>query len=207
MILSSFDELNIPFNSESYIVDFFKPMRISKEQKEERQRAARDFRDYLLDLFLFLGIQSEYLAVNWETIETEMQIAFERAAMKYADNTVMLRKYIADKAFDFVRITRENIDNGSYWLSDERATYEAVNEANEVIGCQEYQDAIDRGCKWKTWLTQRDNRVRKSHREVDGKKIPIDDYFILEKGILLYAGDYYNCPDEVVNCRCYTKYS
>ena len=208
MATINIDEINIPqFDAEKYIEDYFKPMRIGKEEREQRIRAASDFREYLLTLFLLLGIQSEYLAVNWTVIEQQMRIEFERAAMRYANNTQMLRNYIADKASEFVRITQENIDKGNYWVSDERATYEAVNEANEVFGIEDYQQAIDSGMRYKQWITERDNRVRKSHKEVDGKKIPIDDYFVLEKGLMLYPSDYENCPEECPNCRCTVKYS
>lgn len=204
----SIDELNTPgFDAEAYIESYFEPMRISDKEKETRKQASRDFRDYLLTLFLLLGIQTEYLAVNWDVIQAEMQLQFEKAALRYANNTQMLRDYIADKAADFVRTTRENMEEGSYWTSDERATYEAVNEANEVMGIADYQTAVENGMRFKTWLTQNDSRVRKSHRAVEGKKIPIDDYFVLEKGLLLYAGDYENCPEETVNCRCVCKYS
>ncbi len=210
MQINGFDQLNIPadsFDAEKYIESYFDTMRISEEEKETRRQASRDFRDYLLTLFLLIGIQSEYIAVNWTVIEEEMRIEFERAALRHANNSQMLRDYIADKASEFVRITKENIDKGEYWVSDERATYEAVNEANEVFGISEYQDAVESGMKWKEWITQRDPLVRKSHREVDGKKIPINDYFVLEKGIMLYPGDYENCPEECPNCRCVAKYT
>ena len=210
MQINGFDQLNIPadsFDAEEYIESYFDTMRISEEEKETRRQAARDFREYLLILFLLLGIQSEYLAVNWNIIESEMRTEFERAALRYASNTQMLRDYIADKASDFVRITRENIDKGEYWVSDERATMEAVNEANEVFGIDDYETAIESGMKYKEWVTERDSRVRKSHRAVDGKKIPIEDYFVLEKGLMLYPGDYENCPEETPNCRCTVRYS
>lgn len=202
----SIDEIN-SFDYQKYISDYFAPMMISKGEKEKREQAAREFRDYLLTLFLLLGIQTEYLAVNWDVIEREMRTEFERAALRYANNTPMLQAYIADKASDFVRITRENIDKGNYWTSDERATMEAVNEANEVFGLQAYQTAIEQGKKYKVWVTQNDPLVRKSHRAVEGKKIPINDYFVLAKGILLYPGDYENCPDECYNCRCVARYT
>ena len=210
MQINGFDQLNIPadsFDAEEYIESYFDTMRISEEEKETRRQAARDFREYLLILFLLLGIQSEYLAVNWNIIESEMRTEFERAALRYASNTQMLRDYIADKASDFVRITRENIDKGEYWVSDERATMEAVNEANEVFGIDDYETAIESGMKYKEWVTERDSRVRKSHRAVDGKKIPIEDSFVLEKGLMLYPGDYENCPEETPNCRCTVRYS
>ena len=201
------DELNSG-SYDRYINSYFLPMRISKAQKEERIRAAKDFREYLYDLLLFLGIQSEYIAVNWIAFEEEMRVAFETAALRYADNTPMLQEYIVQKASDFARITRENIDKGEYWTSEERAVYEAVNEANEVLGLQEFQTAIERGKNYKIWHGMMDAKERKSHVKMEGKKIPINDYFIMEHGILLYAGDAYNGePEEVVNCRCVTEYT
>lgn len=208
MKINGFDELNTAtFDYEKYIYEYFKPMRISEEEKETRRQAARDFRDYLLTLFLLLGIQTEYLAVNWDVIESEMRVEFQKAAIRYANDTQMLRDYIADKASDFVRITRENIDKGEYWVSDERATMEAVNEANEVFGIDDYETAIESGMKYKSWLSQRDSKVRRSHRKVDGKKIPIEDYFVLEKGLMRFPGCYEDCPEESYGCRCVAVYS
>lgn len=204
----SIDELNIPvFDAEAYIEEYFSPMGITEEQKDERKQASRDFRDFLLTLFLFLGIQSEYIAVNWKYVEDMFRTEFEQAALRYANNTPMLTNYIADKASDFVRITRENIDKGEYWTSDERATYEAVNEANEVLGMTEFQKALESGKKYKTWHGIMDRRERKSHIKMENKRIPINDYFLMDKGILLYPGDAYNGePEEVDNCRCWLTY-
>lgn len=209
MIALKIDEINQAkqFIAEKYIYEYFKPMRISEEEKETRRQAARDFREYLLTLFLLLGIQSEYLAVNWDVIESEMRVEFQKAAIRYASNTQMLRDYIADKASDFVRITRENIDKGEYWVSDERATMEAVNEANEVFGIGEYQYAVESGMKYKTWRGMMDSRERKSHVKMEGKKIPIEDFFVLDKGIMLHPSDFEHCPAESYNCRCVCKYS
>lgn len=206
-MLLNIDEINKPFDADAYIEDYFKPMRINEEEREQRKQASKDFREYLLTLFLLIGIQSEYIAVKWTAIEEEMRIEFERAATRYANNTQMLRNYIADKASEFVRITRENIDKGEYWVSDERATYEAVNEANEVFGIGEYQDAVESGMKWKTWSGMMDSRERKSHVAMEGKKIPIEDFFVLDKGIMLYPADFEHCPAESYNCRCVCKYS
>ena len=208
MKINGFDELKTAtFDYEKYIYEYFKPMQISEEEKETRRQAARDFRDYLLTLFLLLGIQTEYLDVNWDVIESEMRVEFQKAAIRYANNTQMLRDYIADKASDFVRITRENIDKGEYWVSDERATMEAVNEANEVFGIDDYETAIESGMKYKTWRGMMDSRERKSHKAVEGVKIPIDDYFVLEKGMMRFPGCYEDCPEESYGCRCVAVYS
>lgn len=202
----SIDEIN-SFDYQKYIRDYFAPMMITREERDKREQAARDFREYLLTLFLLLGIQSEYLAVNWDVIEREMRSELETAALRYANNTPMLKAYIADKVSDFVRTTQENMEKGSYWTSDERATYEAVNEANEVMGIADYQTAVDSGMKYKTWRGMMDSRERKSHVAMEGKKIPINDFFHLEKGIMRFPSDFEYCPAESYNCRCTLKYS
>ena len=208
MKIQGIDEVNIPqWDFEKYIEEYFAPMRINEEEREQRKQASKDFRDYLLTLFLLIGIQSEYIAVNWTVIEEEMRIEFERAALRYANNSQMLRDYIADKASEFVRITKENIDKGEYWVSDERATYEAVNEANEVFGIDDYEMAIESGMRFKTWRGMMDSRERKSHVAMEGKKIPIEDFFVLDKGIMLHPSDFEHCPAESYNCRCVCKYS
>lgn len=89
-----------------------------------------------------------------------------------------------------------------YWTSDERATMEAVNEANSVIGMEEWQKAIDAGAVEKRWRTQRDEIVRESHRAVDGHKEAINSFFVLKRGIVRFPGDEYYCKAESVRCRC-----
>jgi HK97 family phage portal protein len=63
------------------------------------------------------------------------------------------------------------------------------------------------GAKYKVWLSQRDNKVRESHRLLDGEKVPIDGAFRVasRKGevILRFPGDPNAPAEEVVNCRCY----
>ncbi|MCR5249641.1 MAG: hypothetical protein K6E50_03450 [Lachnospiraceae bacterium] len=89
-----------------------------------------------------------------------------------------------------------------YWTSDERATNEAVNEANDVVGMEELQQAIEDGFTHKIWKTENDARVRKTHRAVEGKKIPIRDMFEVGNGLMRYPHDWYYNPKECYNCRC-----
>ena len=203
------DELNRPvFDSERFIEQYFEPMEISEDQKEERKKASRDFRDFLLFLFALLSVQIEYESTNWSYFESQFIVELTRAAAKYARMTPLLENYIAEKAADFSDITREHLGDGEYWTSEERATYEAVNEANAVLGYEELEEAKDNGYRYKTWLTERDNRVRKDHNKMEGKKIKIDDYFIFPDCMMLMPHDDVNgTPAQVDNCRCVCKYT
>jgi len=56
----------------------------------------------------------------------------------------------------------------------------------------------------KTWITAEDERVRESHRELNGVTIPIDEPFA---NGLMYPSDYSGAPEEVINCRCDIQYN
>lgn len=203
------DEINQPvFDAESYIEQYFRPMQISEEQKDERKKASRDFREFLLFLFVLLATQEEYSRVDWDYFEAQFVAEFERNALNYARNTVLMQDFIRQKAAEFTRITREHYGEDSYWVSDERATYEAVNDANAVLGYEELEEAKESGYRYKTWKTERDNRVRKDHIPMDGKKIPIDRYFVFPDCAMLMPHDDVNgTPKQTENCRCSLSYS
>ena len=197
------DEIRNPqFDAETYIQTYFRPMRISQERKEEREDASHTFRDALLFLFALITAYRGYGDIDWEEIETQFRIDFERAVMMYSRNTPTMQAYVEEKVSDFITTTREQDLDDPYWTSDERATMEAVNEANDVVGYEELQQAVEKGYKYKVWKTEKDNRVRKSHAKMEGKTIPISEYFELDKGKMLYPHDFVNCPEETYNCRC-----
>jgi hypothetical protein len=54
----------------------------------------------------------------------------------------------------------------------------------------------------KRWRTEHDDRVRASHKAVDGKTIPLYQSFNVGGYPMLYPGDPQGPADEVVNCRC-----
>ena len=55
----------------------------------------------------------------------------------------------------------------------------------------------------KSWVTQRDGRVRDSHKALDGVRIPINDRFA---NGLLYPHESGAPPNETINCRCTLKF-
>lgn len=54
----------------------------------------------------------------------------------------------------------------------------------------------------KEWVTSHDERVRASHRLVDGERLPLEASFQVGGGALRYPGDPLGDPEQVVGCRC-----
>ena len=54
----------------------------------------------------------------------------------------------------------------------------------------------------KRWDTERDNRVRASHREVDGEVRDLSMPFYVDGFPLMFPGDPIGPPETVINCRC-----
>jgi uncharacterized protein with gpF-like domain len=58
----------------------------------------------------------------------------------------------------------------------------------------------------KEWLSQRDQRVRETHRIADGQRVGLDDPFIVGESELQYPRDPAGDPEEIIQCRCDTLY-
>lgn len=54
----------------------------------------------------------------------------------------------------------------------------------------------------KRWDTEHDNRVRESHRDVDGEVRDLGMPFYVDGFPLMFPGDPIGPPETVINCRC-----
>jgi hypothetical protein len=54
----------------------------------------------------------------------------------------------------------------------------------------------------KQWVTSHDERVRDSHREVDGETVDVGGAWTVGGWPMRYPGDPEGPPEEVVGCRC-----
>ena len=83
------------------------------------------------------------------------------------------------------------------------STYEsrriAQTEINTTRNMVQYSNLQNDGMEYKTWLAAHDKRTRKSHREVDGEIVPINERFSND---LMYPGDKSGDISEWINCRC-----
>jgi len=117
---------------------------------------------------------------------------------------------------DIVETTLEHIQEGDtqdlsdneYFLSDDRALDLAENGANIIADYGDYENAVEDGYTKKQWHTMRDNKVRDTHVLMEGKTIPINDYFDVNGSKMRYPHDLSMNPDinEIANCRCVCTY-
>lgn len=85
------------------------------------------------------------------------------------------------------------------WRAERIAWTEATNASNATF----LATFKENGVESKMWLSMRDERVRDTHKHLDGVIVGIDEYFETIKGnFLLYPGDPSAPAGEVVNCRC-----
>ena len=164
-------------------------MDINKSQKRRREKAAEDL--YVLLLLLFSGKITDF--------ENE----YREVVLKYTVDDEYISEYIPFITQEIEKTTKKTGNT-----SDDRALAIALNEANTVLGYEEYRTALVRGYKKKTWLTMLDTRVRDTHRPLEDKTIPIDDFFTVGESKMLFPRDTVNGSlKETSGCRCALKYS
>jgi len=93
------------------------------------------------------------------------------------------------------------------------ARTESIQSLNKSAD-EAFQQAIDEGviasnAVFKIWDSAGDNRVRETHREMDGQRVSMDRPFVSPDGAqLMYPGDSsMGAPgSDVINCRCRVRH-
>ena len=187
------------------IEEWFELMDISQEDKEKRIRMANK----LNEVFAWMMAYVTTALLLGQEVERDYLVS--TLIIRIGDVTTASGDYITRQIDKFsnevVDTTLKHVEE-AYFLSPERQSIIAVNEANTLCMSEEMDAAYNDGYTMKTWVTERDNRVRKTHKEVEGKTIPIDEYFYVGASRLLFPGDELNGDDEeIANCRCSLRYS
>lgn len=207
--MRNFDEINNLSQDEMMsIEDYFDEMELTDEEKEERKKFAYDMQDIMLFIFALFLTMREYDYMNKQYIVSQLQSRYSEAALNYIAVDDLLDDYIKRFSEEIVETTLKYPDE-EYYTSDKRAVNTAANEANTILGHGDFIKAKQRGCKWKGWDTEHDNKVRKTHREVGGLVIPIDEPFVVGGSLMMYAHDavsFNASMEEIAGCRCTTYY-
>lgn len=233
--IQNFDKLNIVQRRAIPYSEYFGDMELTKEQKARRENLAFILEDVLAIWFILVEQRYEMDTLNatrekqqltymiYEAIEGKGFFASDAEQDRYIKNFVKTTydttiEHLEDEDEDV--ILKEGItepqsvdDVERYWTSDDRAEFIAENEANTIINTAEFTEAIKAGKSHKLWMSYGDERVRKTHQEVDGIEIPIDAYFEVGRARLLYPKDVTSelstgadCPEEIIGCRCVCKF-
>lgn len=180
------------------IIDFFDEMDVDDVDKRTEMAIAleRVFRE-----ILFLALAGE---LSRDELVEKLIIEYSQVVI-----TVDYRPnygHIERVCNDIVDNTLEGLNN-PYMTSTDRSITIAETETNNAANFDEYQDAIENGMTTKTWVSEKDNKVRLTHKEIDGTTIGIDELFHVGNAEMRFAGDEelaYDYPEELCHCRCHT---
>lgn len=209
------DELNnlIPYENkitdiDKWLDEFYEVMPISDKRKEKRKSVAKQIREAILFLFSLMYTMAENNSWDYEIALNSFRMEFRNAILNYVKIDLFMENYIQEFTQSYLDTTIEHLskNDASFFVSDDRATLGCADESNSVIGYEEFENAKSNGKTRKKWRTQKDNRVRDTHREMEGKTIPIDDYFIVGGCPLLYPRDPEGELKEIAGCRCALDY-
>lgn len=202
-----FGEINNLSEDEIFDIDaYFDEMELSDKEKEKRKEFSKSMTDIMLFIFALFSVMRQYDYINKQYIISQLQSRYSKVVLQYMDIDKTIGDYIQRFSEEIVETTLKYPDE-EYYLSNDRATLVSVNEANSILGYRQLQEAKDRGYTKKTWITERDNKVRKTHREVDRETIDIDQLFLVGNSLMSYPHDFSAEPEEVCGCRCSIKYS
>ena len=208
--MRAIDEINdLSQNEILDISSYFDEMEISGEEKEKRKEFAESMMDIILFIFALFSVMKQYDSMNKQFIVGQLQSRYSEDVLQYMDINKAVDDYIQKFSEEIVDTTLKHLDE-EYYLSNDRATIVSVNEANSILGYRQLQEAKEKGFTRKTWITEGDKKVRKTHREVDMKEIPIDEFFLVGDSLMMYPHDNITFdidPKEVINCRCSVVYS
>lgn len=207
MAILRLDELNT-LRSEDYET-YFDKMDIPQTAKDKRVEFSKKLEEIILELLESLAYAHENHISNTSYSRDAFADSYLTLLAMYMivdSDTVLYANTLAD---EITRATMADADM-PYMLSEDRARFISENEANTALNYADYKQAVSRGFKHKTWNTMKDKNVRRTHKEVEGMTIGIDDWFTVGKASMLYPKDVINAfmyPEEIVNCRCSVTYT
>ena len=189
--------------------EYFGVMNISEKQKKDRVKFSERLEDVILDCLYLLMTMRNYKAEDKTLIKNQLTQGYMDAAVSVG---IIPDPYIEDLALlfaiGFIAATLDHPED-EWYISEDRAKFNAENEANTVLNYADYKYAL-MNFKYKTWHTENDERVRESHIPLEGTRLPIDGLFIVGDTLMRFPKDTEyaaEVPEEYINCRCSITYS
>lgn len=217
MSVSSYDELNIRPNnhrSEPY-KEYFNKMSISDKEKQERIDFSEQMEEVVLYILALIETTIESGETKREYIQTQFYDKYLDVIASYMLIDTYIKQYANDITKQIIDITFERLSSedksitDDYYLSNDRAMFISECEANSILNYRQYSKAVKSGKTKKKWIDVGDKRERKTHLEVGGTILPIDEPFSVGDSLLQFPTDTSlgASADEIVNCRCSIQYS
>lgn len=199
------DELNELGSQVIDYEEYFGEMELTKEEKEKRTELAKQFE---ILFFFFLLSYSKQQKIDYESMIYEKYIVIALEFLEQDKVPAYIDDYARRLADDVVRTTKEH-DGEEFYTSTERGMLISANEANALGNYNQQAQAIKAGMKYKTWLTEKDNKVRHTHGEVDNVTIGIFESFQVGDSLMMFPKDTSLgvSMEEIAGCRCVAKYS
>ena len=93
--------------------------------------------------------------------------------------------------------------------SANRARTITAQECNTSLLAGNFDMARRGGFSAKTWHITNASKARDTHKELNGKTVPITEPFVTSKGnkLMMPCDPDCNVPEETVNCHCFLTYS
>lgn len=217
MSVSSYDELNIRPNnrrSEPY-KEYFSKMLISDKEKQERITFSEQMEEVVLYILALIETNIESGETDQEYIQTQFYDKYLDVIASYMLIDTYIKQYALDVTKQIIDATFERFSvedrsiTDDYYLSNDRAMFISECEANSILNYRQYSKAVKAGKTKKKWIEVGDKRERKTHLEVGGITLPIDEPFSVGDSLLQFPKDTSlgASADEIVNCRCSIQYS
>lgn len=195
-------------------VMWFDEMNILQADKDMRVRICNKLERELIDIFEWVanfGIHFFY----WEILDKKMHERYVKIILEEYPHIQNKEELIELLAYEFFENTTKLIeeadgdkDKFKKALSKERARICARNETNKAVETLNYDDAVEKGFRYKIWITIVDGKERKSHRNADRQKVKINEPFDIGGYKMLHPmDDSLDAPlSEILGCRCTVEY-
>lgn len=159
--------------------------------------------------YKLLPLKKEWLTA---TIENEIAgltlketLQRDRQNIIYSLKSNLIQGVNRGESYSQMAKRMKDVVNGDY----QKAVRIARTETHRVKEAGTYESALKgekAGIKqMKTWNSSNDGRTRKEHRKLDGKTIPMDEYFRVGSAKALKPGDTGRAEHDI-NCRCFLTY-
>jgi len=154
--------------------------------------------------------QADELHGNW--LRQMRKLALEKNGDKitgithttreFARKTLAKAKELGEDAVSYLRNKwNEIIKNRAKVIA--KSEISAASSAGALLGAKSVNQLLQ-----KSWLSQRDSKVRNSHHHADGQTVALDEPFIVNGYEMQQPCDPTFAPiSETVNCRCFLTFS